>query len=91
MSAIANAVGSVFGSIFPKAPKINLPNAVAPPVRVSDAQLAERAGRRRAGQGFEANILSGDTLGGPTPTQLAGAPMNATGGAKPVNQTLLGG
>lgn len=89
VSGLFSSLGSVFST---KAPKLNVGGGSAPPVRVNASQLAER-GRRAAGgaqQGFEANILSGN-LGGPTPTQTAGGPMNATGGAKPANQTLLGG
>lgn len=92
MSAVVSAVGGAFGGLFGgvKAPKINVGQAVAAPVRVSDAALSERTRRRAGGSGFEANILSGGKLGSaPAPT-APGTAAAGTGGVKQTTTTLGG-
>lgn len=94
MSAVVSAVGGAFGSLFggDKAPKINVGGGVAPPVKVSDAALAERTRRRAGASGFEANILGGSTLGAASAPAAPGPGTVApgTGGIKQTTTTLGG-
>ena len=85
MSAAANLIGN---ALFGKTSSAARPTPTAPPPRASSAALAERTRRSLSDrEGLDSTILTG-RLG--TPTQRAGAPLNAPG-SRVGGTTLLGG